>query len=667
MLGKNLKITTKLIFSSAAFILPLGIMLFTIISTSATEIRKSRRELIGVEVLRPAISLMQILPLYVRYTADGESGELDFARQHTTELLNELLEKHEKYFSGSFVSVKPQTLYENWNHISGTSLRDTILWGYRQFIQDLQKIIVEISDNSGLATSSELESSYIVSAAVHELSQAQERILSIGNILRTIEDGAFTQMRRNELRLSLMLLSHSDNVRILNIYNIASTFKLKDAQALEAFKYRLSLCYDSIAHFYSSVEYILEEDNIDINNISLLNEIAVNTNNSVYRLQIISLDLLDTIISERINTYQRRFLLSLLASIISTILAVTFVVITALSIHKSTITMGNVFKHLYDNDLSVSIKDMSGDELGKFMSALDSFLKKLNKAFCSFSNNASLVSSAVFELSSSAKEITATANEQSSSVAEIVSTMENNKNLSTQAAEKTVEVAELASKTQELSQRGANIRDINEEMMMDIRNQNDKIIYVIKNLADMLSRIDESVQLIDTIADHTKLIAFNAALEASSSGEAGLRFAVVAGEIRRFADNVVESVAEIKDKISELQEASQVLITEADNGSLAIDTGYIKMVEQKEVFKNIVDASQNVAIRTQQITNLSKQQEIASAQVFSALKEISSGVNQFVSATTMTSAAVDKLNNMSVELKETLAKYQTAHEGNNDS
>ena len=659
MLGKNLKITTKLIFSSAVFVLPLGIMFFIIISTSVTEIQNRRLELKGVEVLRPAVSLMQIVPLYVRYTADGESGDLEFTRQHAENLLDELTKKHEKYFGGGIIAVKPQSLYENWNHISGTAIRDTILYGYYQFMQNLHRIIVDISNISGLATSGDLESSYIISAAVHEVPQAQERIAFISNLLRLAEDGAFTQKRRDELILSLTLLSHSDNARIQNIFNTAATFRIRNADVFEAFEYRLKLCYNSIVYFSESVEHSLNEPDMEINNISILNEIAINANDSAYRMQIISLDLLQALITQRIDIYQRRFMLSLLASVISIILAVTLVVLTIMTIRKSTITMGDIFKQLYENDLSVNIKDMSKDELGKFMSALDNFLKKLNKAFCSFNSSASLVSTAVFELSASAKEITSTANEQSASVAEIVSTMENNKNLSTQAAEKTAEVAELASQTQELSQRGAYLREINEEMMMDIRNQNARIIDIINNLADMLSRIDESVQLIDTIADHTKLIAFNAALEASSSGEAGLRFGVVASEIRRFADNVVESVAEIKDKIIELQEASQILITEADNGSLAIDTGYGKMVEQKEVFKKIVDTSQNVAIRTQQITSLSRQQELASTQVFSALKEISAGVNQFVSATSMTSAAVDKLKNMSAELKETLAKYQT--------
>jgi methyl-accepting chemotaxis protein len=72
-----------------------------------------------------------------------------------------------------------------------------------------------------------------------------------------------------------------------------------------------------------------------------------------------------------------------------------------------------------------------------------------------------------------------------------------------------------------------------------------------------------------------------------------------------------------------------------------------------------VDISQNVATRSQQISNLSKQQELASAQIFTALKEISAGVNQFVTATSSTSKIADNLNSMSVELRETVEKYQT--------
>jgi len=364
-----------------------------------------------------------------------------------------------------------------------------------------------------------------------------------------------------------------------------------------------------------------------------------------------------SVIFEEINSLVLRI------TLISLAILVVIVIISAIFTYRMLTSplraLNQAASALAVMDFTMDIKKIRTDEIGEIQRSMLRIRDNLISALTSIDQNATMVSTAVYHLSSSAKEITATANEQSASVAEIVSTMENNKNISVQAAEKTTEVAQLAAHTQELSRHGADLHDANENMMANIRDQNGKIIDEIKNLADMLSRIDDSVQLIDTIADQTKLIAFNAALEASSSGEAGARFAVVAGEIRRFADNVAESVIEIKEKIVELQNASVTLITEANSGSRAIDDGYNKMVEQKEVFENIVNVSQNVAIRSQQISSLSKQQELAAEQIFTALKEISAGVNQFVTATASTSATAEKLNTMSIELKETLARYKT--------
>jgi len=400
------------------------------------------------------------------------------------------------------------------------------------------------------------------------------------------------------------------------------------------------------------MEYFTNKISLIFNNMKISSKLA--------SCAFLFLLLLGIIIYFSFNTNN---ILLLVIAITAALIGVLISVLTALNLKKSKKYMLSVFEKLYFYDLAADIDTLSTNEFGNFMTELNEFIKKLNSSFSSFNESANMVTTAITEITSSTMEITATANEQSASVSEIVSTMENNKTLASQASEKTTEVAELASKTQELSKRGADLRDINENMMLDIRNQNAKIIEIIKNLAEMLSRIDDSIALIDTIADHTKLIAFNAALEASSSGEAGARFSVVAGEIRRFADNVVESASEIKEKIRELNEAAHNLLTEAKNGTHTIDSGYTRMVEQKKVFEHIVDASQNVAIRSAQISNLSKQQEYASAQVFSALKEISTGVNQFVGATALTSKTIEKLKGMTEEFKETLGQYHIIDRG----
>jgi methyl-accepting chemotaxis protein len=479
-----------------------------------------------------------------------------------------------------------------------------------------------------------------------------------------MRSGELTPVQRVELERELAILVYSDNSRIQNRINSVENSRIWDSETSALIVTLLKACCDGITYFSDMAENPINSQIMDAQTMSLFNESASRVFNTVYSLQDASLSQLERLISARIHANRQRFARSLALALAASLAAFAIIFITALNIRKSTQSANRVFSSLEKNDLSVGVEVFSEDELGELMIALSGFLEKLKASFASFSRNASMVSTAVFDLSASAKEITTTANEQSASVAEIVSTMENNKNLSAQVSSKSVEVADLADKTRELSQHGAELRNHNEDMMRDIRNKNSKIVDEIRSLADLLSRIDESVQLIDTIADQTKLIAFNAALEASSAGEAGSRFSVVAGEMRRFADSVLESVVEIKDKILELQDAAQILITEANDGSKAIETGYNRVIEQKEVFENIVDASQNVAIRSQQISDLSKQQELASDQIFRTLKEISAGVKQFVTATVSTSATADRLNTMSIELKETLAKYQTENRRN---
>ena len=656
-LFKNLKLINKLTISASVFLLPLGIMLFSIISMSLSSINKDRIELNGIKVMNPAIALMQSIPLYVNFYFDNSESDAESVKKHIEELLSELKNEYEKYFYDEALTASPQSLLDNWELLSRTSIRDSFLWAYRQMMLDLNKIIIYIVDVSGLVTDRDIESAYLIAAAFNELPQTQDRMVIIGNLLRTIEDGAFTQRRKTELLLNLELLMYSDNVRIQNRFHAVETIRNKNTDTFESFEILLKSCYDTIAYFSNSVEYIINEPVIDIKTIPALFETATRANNTTYRLQVASLDRLESIIKERISLYRLRLILSLTAVTFATFFAFFIIFITAFGIRRSTDSMGVVFKRLNENDLSVVIESISSDELGDFMNLLGGFLSKLQITFSAINKNSSMVSLAMIDLSSTARQMAATANEQSASVAEIVSTIENNRNLTAQSAEKTKEVANLAVQTQELSRKGAGIREANENMMFDIRNQNVKIINIIKNLTDMLSGIDESIKIIDSIADHTKLIAFNAALEAASSGEAGSRFSTVADEIRRFANNVVESASEIKENISEINQAAQNLFTEANNGSRAIDAGYNRMVEQKEVFENIVDVSQNVAVRMQQIFNLSKQQEVSAAHVFTALKEISAGVNQFVSATSITSDTVDKLNNMSKELKDMLAKY----------
>ena len=688
MFFSKLKISAKLLISSAVFLIPIGVMLFFIMSITIERIQKSLDQYYGISSLKPAVTVMQNLPRHLNVYLGLEAGDLRALDEQISAAVRVMDREMERYRAAG---RDLPNFSASWESLRRLGRDDGDLYQhYFAFANSINRAITRVGEFSRLSLVSDMTAYYFVGLALSIIPEASLRFIDTGNLLReNLFDAENVVARWNEdlaeaqsLGRRLTAVPFDGDPRELTI-------------AMLGFD-TMRLIWNNYPLFASDRERIrsnLESVMGDEAQSDDFGDMALRLERYQQTLAVLSelrgrpfanpatvADVLDTM--SRLNMYlgqlweetvvhlemqvqrntqaaQRQLVMYLVIVLVSLGIALSFVVLITKDINRSVKTLKALFKGLNENDLTLSLEINSKDEFGELMTAFNGFLHILRSTFGSFKKNTKLVADSVFDISSSSKEITTTANEQSASVSEIVSTMEGSKNLSEQIAIKTTEVAQLAKEAQDLSSKGAELREANQTMMEDIRSQNQKIISEIRNLSDMVIRISEAIRIIDSIADQTKLIAFNASLEASSSGEAGARFSVVASEIRRFADNVVESTREIKQKIEEVQGASQTLITEANSGSRQIEIGYERMSEQKIVFEHIVDNSQNVATRSQQISNLSKQQELASSQIFTALKEISAGVKQFVIATSSTSNIADSLNNMSEELKGKVEKYRT--------
>ena len=708
MIFSRLKISTKLLISSAVFLIPIGVMLFFICAMTVGKIQKSIDEYDGINAIKPAVTVMQDLPLYFEaYLGLEPSAGADGSRpiQGDVRDLNDRITNSVRTFDRQIEKYNLNernipALFPIWEVLRSTDKNDSdIFENYLMFVNTLNDIINRAGEYSGLILVSDMDTYNLIALTLSSIPEASSRLFTVGNTLRSglfsaeelvqkwnadvaaAQTQTQTQVRRRQhydgdpkaIPLTMLdtaeqqlirnsrVLIESDKERISGSIRSAVEGNVRKTDDYSGLETKLDRYLDSSLELNKYLQIRGQGGTVVLTAADFLKSITI-ANNDLCLLWDESFTQLGLQIQRNIRVSRWQLIIYLFIVLISLGLAIWFVIIITHDINKSVKNLRSLFKSLNENDLTLSLNVISMDEFGELMLAFNGFLNVLRSTFGSFKQSSQLVADSVFDLSSSSKEITTTANEQSASVSEIVSTMESSKNLSEQIAFKTTEVANLAIETQDLSSKGAELREANQNMMEDIRKQNQKIISEIRNLSDMIIRISEAIRIIDSIADQTKLIAFNASLEASSSGEAGARFSVVASEIRRFADNVVDSTKEIKQKIEEVQRASQILIAEANSGSRQIEIGYERMSEQKIVFENIVDNSQNVATRSQQISNLSKQQELASSQIFTALKEISAGVKQFVIATSSTSKIADSLNVMSVDLKGKVEKYRTSNE-----
>jgi len=255
------------------------------------------------------------------------------------------------------------------------------------------------------------------------------------------------------------------------------------------------------------------------------------------------------------------------------------------------------------------------------------------------------------ELTSSSKENAETAQNQSAAVKEIVATMEDNTELSENISKKIKDVTSLANKTSEDVADGVQHLEENVAQLGKIAEANQNTIAGIKALGDKIANIWDIVTLINTVADQAKIIAFNAELEASSAGEAGHNFHIVATEIRRLADGIIDGTKEIKESITEIQKSSDSLILMSENGTERIKEGVENAKSLENRFSSIKNASEVTAGSADEITTIISQQAIASEQILISLKQIAGGVDKFKVATEDISVASEKLSLIAQELR----------------
>ena len=246
-------------------------------------------------------------------------------------------------------------------------------------------------------------------------------------------------------------------------------------------------------------------------------------------------------------------------------------------------------------------------------------------------------------LAEATKESARSGQDQNAAVKEIVATMQDSAAMATNIGEKVKGVTDLAEKSHDAVLRGNKALQINVQELIDIKNKNMLTIEGIKNLNERIASIWDIVSIINNVADQTKIIAFNAELEASSSGEAGKNFHIVATEIRRLSDNIIDSIKEIRERTTEIQQASDSLILDSEKVTKQIAEGYESAKGLEKHFDSIMNASVNTANSSRDILSYVDQLTSSSEQIFITLKQIAEGIEIFSQSTKHISESSEKV------------------------
>ena len=238
------------------------------------------------------------------------------------------------------------------------------------------------------------------------------------------------------------------------------------------------------------------------------------------------------------------------------------------------------------------------------------------------------VSSVAKEVAAASENIAQASNEQASSLEETSASLEELSGMIKNNVQNVEKSHEVTNKVNNISQQATHsLQELVSSMNM-IHDSNSEI----QKLVGLMENVQDKTSVIDEIVFQTKLLSFNASVEAERANEHGRGFAVVAQEVGTLARMSGTAANEISGIVKDSIEKARV-ITEENKKRVNQGTELVKLMAK--ILDEIKD-------NTHKVTNSASEILQASQQQSSGIGQINQAVNQLDKATQMNASSSEE-------------------------
>lgn len=356
------------------------------------------------------------------------------------------------------------------------------------------------------------------------------------------------------------------------------------------------------------------------------------------------------------------------ASILTTIIVIAIISIVAGSVFVLFMVRSIVrpIKELQVNALKISEGDLTTfidihtkDEIGKLAESFVAMKLSLKKLLRQIELNSEQLQLSAQNLSASAEQNIAASEQVAEAMQEVAGNtekqtrgMEENSISIEEVAkgvvevtDSTMQVADLSSFAMQLADEGGQAVQQTVNQMQSIHSSVAQSDATIQSLNERTKQIGSILSIITAISDQTNLLALNAAIEAARAGEHGKGFAVVADEVRKLAEQSLQSTNQIAQLIEAIQRDTAQSVEAMERASIDVDEGLQLTAQTNEKFASIVESLQNIAPKIEGIS-------AASEEISAVVEEVSATALELADHAKSNAAASEEV---AASTEETLA------------
>jgi methyl-accepting chemotaxis protein len=268
---------------------------------------------------------------------------------------------------------------------------------------------------------------------------------------------------------------------------------------------------------------------------------------------------------------------------------------------------------------------------------------ELNSVIEKITNQSVSVNAAGKKLQSASSSLSTATTQQAAAIDEVVSSIEEISSMLGKTTENASMTRDQASSGKELSEQGRNAVN----SLLHAMNSMREVSNSLGHMSGAINEVAAKTKIINDIVFETKILSFNASIEAARAGAHGRGFSVVADEVSKLASMSGRAAEDIRN----LLDRSTGLVNDVVQQTIAkVDAGLRATEQCSEIFSRTDESIHHIVDSASSIERAAKEQELGVKQTNQAMGEMDQLTQRNSRAAIDLSSDADELNRGAIEL-----------------